>query len=152
MNLGSLVRPDLVFPNLESSDGLEILRTLARKVFEAGAVKDSEALYEKLLEREEIGSTAMGVGVAIPHCKLAGLKKVILAVGLVPGGVDLDAPDEKAVHLFFVVISPPDSSTEHLKCLAMISKWIRQTGNVERLSSIESKEEICRCLESEEGS
>ena len=151
MNLGALVTPDLVFPNLESAEGLAILRTLARKLAEAGAVKDSEALYEKLLEREELGSTAMGIGVAIPHCKLAGLKKIVLAVGLVPGGVKLDAPDEEAVHLFFVVISPPDSSTEHLKCLAMISKWIRQTGNVERLRSVQSKEEICRCLESEEG-
>lgn len=142
------VCPELAFPDLESTDRYSILRTLAEKVAAAGAVEDADALYASLLEREEVGSTAMGGGVAIPHCKLDGIDKVVIAVGTVPAGVDVDAPDEEAVRLFFMVVSPTDNPAEHLRCLAAISKWVRHTENVERLTSVHSSEEICRCLAS----
>ena len=149
MDLSTLLRPDLVFPGLEGRDGKDVLQTLAQKIAEAGGVRSSEELLEKLLEREGVGSTAIGGGVAIPHCKLAGLENIVLAVGVVPGGVDLEAPDKEAVTVLFLVISPEDSPAEHLKCLAALSKWIRQDGNVDRLRASESRQEVCRCLEEE---
>ena len=147
MDLSTVLRPDLVFPGLEGRDGKEVLQTLSEKIAEAGAVESSAELFEKLMEREGVGSTAIGEGVAIPHCKLAGLERIVLALGVVPAGVDLDAPDEEAVTLLFLVISPDDSPAQHLKCLAALSKWIRQDGNVERLKTSESHEELCRCLQ-----
>ena len=147
MDLSTLLRPDLIFTGLPGRDGKEVLKTLSEKVADTGAVRSSEELFEKLLERERVGSTAIGGGVAIPHCKLAGLKDLVVAVGVVPDGVDLAAPDDEAVNLLFLVISPDDSPAEHLKCLAAVSKWIRQDGNVERLRTSTSREEVCRCLE-----
>ena len=147
MDLSTLLRPDLIFTGLAGRDGKEVLRTLSEKVADTGAVRSSEELLEKLLERERVGSTAIGGGVAIPHCKLAGLRDLVVAVGVVPDGVDLAAPDDEAVNLLFLVISPDDSPAEHLKCLAAVSKWIRQDGNVERLRTSTSREEVCRCLE-----
>ena len=152
MDLCAHISPELSFPDLESADRYSILRTLAEKVAATGAVKDADALYTSLLEREELGSTAMGGGVAIPHCKLAGIDKVVIAIGTVPAGVDVDAPDEEAVRLFFLVVSPTDNPAEHLQCLAAISKWVRRSENVERLTSVHSSEEICRCLASGEES
>lgn len=152
MDLSTLLRPDLVFPGLEGRDGKEVLQTLSEKIADAGAVRSSAELFEKLMERESVGSTAIGGGVAIPHCKLAGLEQIVVAVGVVPAGVDLDAPDEEAVTLMFIVISPDDSPAQHLKCLAVLSKWIRQDGNVDRVKTSESREEICRCLRDEDAS
>ena len=149
MDLGSLLRPDLVFTGLQGGEGKEVLRTVSEKIAETGAVRSSEELFEKLLERERVGSTAIGGGVAIPHCKLAGLKDLVVAVGVVPDGVDLAAPDDEVVNLLFLVISPDDSPAEHLKCLAAVSKWIRQDGNVERLRTSDSREEVCSCLKQE---
>ncbi len=148
MNLSAHVSPELAFPDLESTDRYSILRTLAEKVAATGAVKDADVLYTSLIEREELGSTAMGGGVAIPHCKLDGIDKVVIAVGTVPGGVDVDAPDQQDARLFFLVVSPTDNPAEHLKCLATISKWVRDSKNVERVTSVHSSQEICRCLAS----
>ncbi len=149
MNLSSLIRPDLVFANLKGGSQAAVLRALADSVASTGAVSDADELYARLLEREEVGSTAMGGGVAIPHCKLPYLEKVVMAVGVVPDGVDLDTPDEEAVRLLFMVLSPEESPTDHLKCLATISRWIRQKEKLEELKKVESSEEIYRCLDGE---
>ena len=149
MNLQELVRPDLVFPRLEAADQAGVLREMAERVVAAGAVGDADELYERLQERERVGSTAMGGGVAIPHCKVPSLDRVVMAIGVVPDGIELDAPDEEVVRLFFLVLSPAAAPGEHLKCLAAISKWIRDGENVKRMRNVESREDICRFLESE---
>ena len=147
----SLIRPELVFANLEGGSQAAVLRALADNVASTGAVSDADELYARLIEREEVGSTAMGGGVAIPHCKLPCLDEVVMAVGVVPDGVDLEAPDEEAVRLLFVVLSPEEAPTDHLRCLATISRWIRQKEKLEELKKVGSNEEIYRCLNGEEG-
>jgi len=86
--LGSLIRPELIFPDLPASDRQEVLRALAGRVTERGLVKSAGELFQRLLDRELLGSTGIGGGIAIPHCKLGGLKHGIVAVGIVPAGVD----------------------------------------------------------------
>ena len=79
---GPLTRPELIFSDLPATDRRGVLRELAERVAATGLVRDAGALFRALLEREQLGSTGIGHGVAIPHCKLKGLEQGILAVGI----------------------------------------------------------------------
>jgi PTS system nitrogen regulatory IIA component len=130
---GPLTRPELIFADLPVTDSRGVLRELAERVAATGLVRDSAALYRALLEREQLGSTGIGRGVAIPHCKLKGLVQGILAVAIARPPVDFGAPDGDPVALFFLVLSPDDSPAEHLQTLARISRWVRTDGHVATL-------------------
>lgn len=136
MLLGELTRPDLIFPDLPATDRAETLRALAGRVAEQGRVQNGEDLFQKLWEREQLGSTGIGSGIAIPHCKLPGLAHGIVAVGLVPGGVDFGAADGRPVQVLFLVVSPSGSPAEHLQILAAISRWVRGTGHAEKILAL----------------
>jgi nitrogen PTS system EIIA component len=130
VRLGSLTRPDLIFFGLPKADRQALLHALAERLAERGVIGDPEELYARLWEREQLGSTGIGAGVAIPHCKLPGLTHGIVAVGLVPEGVDFAAVDGRPVHLFFLVVSPSASPAEHLQVLAAISRWVKADRHV----------------------
>lgn len=135
-SLESLTSPNLIFPDLQATDGAGVLRELAEKIASNGPVGEAETLFQRLWEREQLGSTAIGQGVAIPHCKLNGLPRVIVAIGISRSGVDFGAGDGKPVRLFFLVASPSRSPAEHLQSLAAISKWVKGEGHVERLLAL----------------
>jgi PTS system nitrogen regulatory IIA component len=142
MRLETLSRPGLIFPDLAGEDAEALLRLLARRVAAAGAVPDGEELFRRLWEREQLGSTGVGGGVAIPHCKLPGLQRAVLAVGVARQGVDFGASDGKPVKAFFMVISPSAAPAEHLRSLALISKWLRSDDHAEQVVRLHDSEAI----------
>ncbi|MCP4664077.1 MAG: PTS sugar transporter subunit IIA [bacterium] len=146
MQLASLTRPALIFPQLPSSDRSSLLRALAERIVERGLVDDADKLYEKLWEREQLGSTGIGSGVAIPHCKMSGLDRVVLAIGLLPKAIDFGAVDELPVRLLFLVISPNDSPAAHLQCLAAISKWVKAEQHVRDILDLDDPQAIYQLL------
>jgi PTS system nitrogen regulatory IIA component len=156
MSLASLTRPELILPDLEASDRAGVLRALAGALAADtadtadGVASDPEALYARLADREELGSTAVGSGVAIPHCKLPGLPREVVAVAVSRRGVDFGAADGRPVQVFFLVVSPPASPAEHLRVLAAISRWVKADGHVGRLLAAGGREDIYRLL-GEEG-
>lgn len=147
MRLASLTRPELIFPDLPAPGGNRdaVLRELAGRIAKAGVVQDAEDLFQKLAEREQLGSTGIGSGVAIPHCKLPGLSHGIVAIGMAPDGVDFGAADGQPVKLLFVVLSPSASPGEHLQVLATISRWIK--GNAERILELRDPAAVVDLLE-----
>ena len=147
MHLSSLTEPGLIFPALRSADVPSLLRVLASRIVEQAPLEDSEALYEKLWEREQLGTTAIGAGVAIPHCKTEGLRKVLLAVGLLEEGIDFGAMDTKPVRVVFCIVSPIQSPAAHLQCLAAISKWVKVERHVQRLLSTHDPQAIFDLLQ-----
>ncbi len=149
MELASLTAPGLIFPQLDCSDQPSLLRQLSERIAEQGCVDDANLLYERLLEREQLGSTGVGSGVAIPHCKMSGLDRVVVAIGLMEKGLDFGAVDQQPVHLFFVVVSPSQSPAAHLQCLAAISKWVKVESNVSGLFDLADPEAIHRRLQEE---
>ncbi len=149
MRLGSLTRPDLVFPDLAAADRQQVLRVFAERIAERGLVRDVETLYQRLAEREDLGSTGIGGGIAIPHCKVDGLKQGMVAVGRVLGGVEFGAADGQPVRLFFLVISPSQAPAEHLQALAAISRWIKAGGRAQALLEQPGAEEIYAYLQQE---
>ena len=151
MQLRQLVDPNLVFTDLACGDRDQVLRALADRLESRGAVADAGDLYRKLVERENLGSTAIGKGVAIPHCKLPDLERVIVTVGLTPQGVSMETPDQVPVRLFFLVVSPEGSPAEHLQSLAAISKWLKDGRKVEGVQRLSTSAEISAVLCEEEG-
>ena len=128
-----------------------MLRALADEMTEAGVVTDSDLMYRRLVEREELGSTAIGNGAAIPHCKMEDLSRVEVAIGLSRNGVDFESEDGEPVRLFFLVVSPTDSPAAHLRSLAAISKWVKADRHVDRLLELQDPEEIWKLLQEGEG-
>lgn len=150
MSLESLADPALIFPSLRCSDASDLLRLMARKIVECGHLGDPVELYDKLWEREKLGTTAIGCGVAIPHCKMANISKVLLAVGLLDSGIDFAAMDEQPVRVVFCIVSPDDSPAAHLQCLAAISRWVKDNRHIDRLLELEEPEAIFRLLQGKE--
>ncbi len=148
MTLSSLVSPDLIFSRIPAGDPDEVLRALAERVAAAGVVRDADELYRELRRREDLGSTGIGGGVAIPHCKLKGLSDVTVAIATTEAPVDFAALDEAPVRLFFMVASPSQGPNLHLQALAQISRWIQEEGNVESVLAAHSPEEIAALVNS----
>jgi fructose-specific phosphotransferase system IIA component len=148
--LDSLIGPELIFPELHGSDRPTVLRDFAERIAELGLVRDADSLYQKLWEREQLGSTGIGSGVAIPHCKMKGLDRAVLAVGLLRKGVDFGAVDDEPVKVLFLLVSPNDSPAEHLQALAAISRWVKADRHVDRVLKAPDRQAIYELFQHEE--
>lgn len=149
MRLDSLTEPELIFPELEATNRDDVLRSLAERLEDHKVIGSADELYGKLVEREQLGSTGVGAGVAIPHCKLRGLSQVVLAIGITRDGIDFGAVDTKPVRLFFLVVSPTEAPALHLQVLAAISRWLKQNSHVARLLELHDRQAIYHLLEGE---
>ncbi|MBC8646442.1 MAG: PTS sugar transporter subunit IIA [Thermoanaerobaculia bacterium] len=149
--LQSLVESRLVFPELQARNMEDALSEVARRLAAAGVVADEADLARRLLERERLGSTGLGAGIAIPHCKLRELRDVVLAVAMSGPGVDFHSSDGIPVSLIFLILSPADMPALHLQALARISRVLRRPGVADRLRVARSAEEIAGALRDAEG-
>ena len=148
--LPRLVDEKLVFPELAATTLEEALREMSAGLARAGAIEDADDLAKRLIERESMGSTALGNGLAIPHCKLRDLIDVVLAVGVSRAGVDFRASDGEPATLIFLLVSPIEAPALHLQALARISRVIRIPGVADSLRSAGSAREIAETLKAAE--
>lgn len=146
-----LVDERRIFPDLGGTTLEEALAEMAAGLARASVVADGADLARRLVERERMGSTGLGAGLAIPHCKLREIADVILAVGVSRRGIDFGAADGLPVRLLFLVLSPADAPALHLQALARISRVIRFPGVAERLSDASTAREIAAALKDAEG-
>lgn len=146
MSLQALTSPELIFPELPGSDRMSVLRALAERMAERGPIRDADRLFQKLFEREELGSTIIGKAVAVPHCKIDGLARGVLAVGISRRGVDFGGDDDAPVKVFFALVSPTRSPAEHLRGLAAISRWVKADSHVKKVLKLRSAEKVWELL------
>jgi PTS system nitrogen regulatory IIA component len=151
MHLADLIKPELVFVDLPGSDRPTVLKAMADRLAGAAGFKDADALYQRLWEREELGSTAVGSGVAIPHCKMRKLDAVTVAVGVSHRDIDFESEDGEPVRLLFLVVSPEDRPAEHLQSLSAISKWLKSEPDLQQIMKSDDPSEIYRRLAESEG-
>ena len=150
MNFTEILKRDFILEELEARNQHEVLDELVR-VFAMGGVRfDPEAMLQVLLERERLGSTGIGDGIAIPHGKLQGLDEILLSFGRSSEGISFDAMDGKPVHLFFLLMAPENSAGLHLKILAKISRMLKDPALRDNLLRAKSKERIWRIIEEQE--
>ncbi len=133
MKIEDILSEDLVVADLAARSKNEVLVELAQAVSRGHPELDSTRLVGALEERERLNSTALGDGVAIPHGKLPGIRRVFAAFGRSRQGVDFQSLDGKPTHLFFLLAAPEDSAGAHLKALARISRLLKDAGFRSRL-------------------
>jgi PTS system nitrogen regulatory IIA component len=142
MKVTDIFRKEHIVEGLKSKSKREVLAELSG-VFLQGDVKYShEDMINTLLEREKLGSTGIGEGVAIPHGKLVNLEELIVSFGRSKEGVEFDAMDGKPAHIFFLLMAPEDTTGKHLKALAKISKMLKDSTFRKKLLEAKSKDEL----------
>ena len=146
LNISGLLKKEFVLGHLKAKSKQEALAELAG-VFEKGKIKcDSGAMLRVLLERENLGSTAIGDGIAIPHGKLAGLDEILVAFGRSREGIAFEALDGKPVHLFFLLMAPQNSASQHLKVLAKISRMLKDGVFRKKLLEAKMQDDLVRVI------
>jgi nitrogen PTS system EIIA component len=126
MKFSELINKNYIIPEFKGSTKKQVLEELVEALASNKVEIDKVVLLNALLEREKLGSTGIGDGVAIPHGKLNGLDNIILLFGKSGQGVDFDAIDRKPVCMVFLLVAPADSAGLHLKALARLSRMLRE--------------------------
>jgi PTS system nitrogen regulatory IIA component len=128
----------------------EVLRELSEALVSCVPGLDRAELYAMLVEREKLGSTAMGDGIAIPHARIESLDRVLAVFGLSRGGVDFDSLDGQPTHLFFLLVAPGREGSAHLLLLARLSRLLGIDAFRARLREVGTTDELFRAIEEEE--
>jgi len=152
MKIHKLIKPENVYLDLTASDVESALAAVA-EVFSPALGLDPEQVVGALIEREGLGSTSVGDGFAIPHCKTQGLRQIGIALARFAEGVDFGGTDHEPASFLFVVLSPPDQPAAHLQVLSQIARVLkRRELRTELLSAADAAEivgAICRIAEEE---
>jgi PTS system nitrogen regulatory IIA component len=125
MRLEEYLDPDLVLPDLKAGAKADVLKEMTRAIAARHPHLDADHALSVLLDREALGTTGIGDGVAIPHGKLPALENIIVLVGRSLHGVDFEALDFKPCNVFFLVLAPEQMTGIHLRILAHISRLIK---------------------------
>jgi nitrogen PTS system EIIA component len=150
MKILDILVPEAIVPVMRATSKAEALEELASVLASLHREVDHGRLVEVLRDREELGSTAIGEGIAIPHGKLPGVTEVQAAFGRSPGGIDFESLDGGPTRLFFLLVAPEDSAGIHLKALARVSRLLKDAGFRERLLAGESRDELFRVIKEED--
>ena len=128
----------------------EVLEELVALLSKEGKVKDAKTTVEVLIEREKLGSTGIGQGIAIPHAKTDQASQVVAAFGISRRGVQFDALDGEPVNIFFLLVAPPEAAGLHLKALARISRLLKDKFFRQSLRETRSASEILKLIKEED--
>ncbi len=144
MNLTSLLRVDRIDLDLKAKKKTEVLRDLVSLVRQGD---DAELLLQTLLKREELGSTGIGKGIAIPHGRSLLIDKLEVAVGRSTKGVDFDSIDKKPAHMFFLIMAPPqDPGNQYLITLGRVAMVCQELAKKKRVFEPQTPEEFIELI------
>lgn len=136
MKLADILHKNAILADLKSSDKKGILAEFADLASHLAPQTSAGALLDILMAREQLGSTAVGNGVAIPHGKVPHLDNIVALFGRSTHGVDFESHDEKPAHLFFVLLAPETAIGNHLQALARLSRLLKDAKLREQLLAI----------------
>jgi PTS system nitrogen regulatory IIA component len=145
MEIFQLLSPDGVMANLKANSKKQSLQELSARAAKITG-QHERAIFDTLLERERLGTTGVGNGIAIPHGRLPGLDKLYGLFARVERPIDFDSIDEMPVDLIFLLLAPESAGADHLKALARVSRLLRDKGVCEKLRGAESADAIYALL------
>jgi PTS system nitrogen regulatory IIA component len=134
MDLADLIAPEAVIPSLKAKNKKQALHDLAQRASALTGI-DARDILDTLQQRERLGSTGVGRGIAIPHGRLAALPNIVSVFARLDEPIDFEALDNEPVDLIFLLLAPEHAGADHLKALARISRLLREPSNIERLRS-----------------
>ena len=149
MKLLDVLQRETILADLKAHDKKGVLEELVDSVSHLAGGHRKE-LVRVLMERERLGSTGIGGGIAIPHGKIKDLKSMIISFGLSRKGVDFESMDNRPAHIFFLLITPENSTGLHLKILARISRLLKNDAFKEKLMNASNSDEIFKALKEED--
>ncbi len=132
MEIADLLSPDAVVAHLKAANKKQVLQEMAHRAGQLTRLPERR-IFETLLEREKLGSTGMGQGIAIPHGRVPGIQKMTGLFAQLDHPVDFDAMDDQPVDLVFLLLAPEDAGADHLKALARVSRLLRNQAVCEKL-------------------
>ena len=150
MKIADILTETMVVPALAGGAKAEVIEELAAVVSREHPEIDHARLVQALEDRERLNSTALGDGVAIPHGKLTGVKRVVAAFGRSPAGVDFHSVDGRPTHLFFLLVAPEGSAGAHLKALARISRLLKDEAFRGRLLEASDRQALFAIIRDED--
>ena len=150
MKLTDILVREACIPEMKATTKKEALRELSEVLANAVDGLDAAGLLDMLLEREKLGTTAMGDGIAIPHARIESLDRLLASFGRSRNGVDFDSIDGRPTHLFFLLVAPGREGSVHLLTLARLSRFLAVAGFRAKLLDIESSDDLFRAFEEEE--
>ena len=149
MKFVDFVSRDAIRTSVDNDDKEQVIRSMTSALLEAGKIaKDEyEGIVEAILKREELGSTGIGRGVAVPHTKHPSVSELVGTVAASEEGVDFDSLDGEKVHLLFLLVSPPDRPGDHLRALENISRQLRDETFCRFLKQSKTPADVWQLLE-----
>jgi PTS system nitrogen regulatory IIA component len=141
MEIAELIGPEAIIANLRVTSKKQALQELAKRAARVTG-QPERAIFEVLIERERLGTTGVGHGIAIPHGKLPSLDRLYGLFARIETPIDFDAIDEQPVDLIFVLLAPETAGADHLKALARVSRLLRDRATCDKLRGTDSAEAI----------
>lgn len=142
MKIMDIFRKEYIIEELKAKTKRDVLAELSGVIHRENGAISHECMVNTLLDREKLGSTGIGDGIAIPHGKLADIDELIVTFGRSKEGVDFDSMDGKPANLFFLLLAPENTTGLHLKALAKISKMLKDNAFRKKLIEAKSKDEL----------
>jgi len=150
MKIMDYLNEEWVIPDLKGTDKASVLKELSSVLVAPCQMTSVEDLLQVLLDREKLGSTGIGEGIAIPHGRLKKLKKFFISFGRSVKGVDFDSIDRKPSQLFFLVMAPENSAVDNLKLLSRIVTLLKEPSFKKRLMGAQSQKELFQVISEED--
>ena len=149
MKFADFISPEAIRANLVADDKEGVIREMVQALFDAGKIDTAErdSIVKAILSREELGSTGIGRGVAVPHTKHSSVDQLVGTVGVSRDGVDFDSLDGEKVYLLFLLVSPLDRPGDHLRALENISRQLRDDRFCRFLKQSSTADDIRQLLE-----
>lgn len=149
MKFADFITKDAIRAELKAESKEAVIQELVQALLDAGEIEadQQEDIVASIMKREELGSTGIGRGVAVPHTKHPSVQKLVGTVGVSEGGVDFDSLDGERVQLFFLLISPPERPGDHLRALENISRQLRDETFCRFLKQSKTADDIHQLLQ-----
>ena len=150
MKLSDYINETGISLNITGSSKPEILTNLVQLLAKTASINNCDAIVKTLEERENLKTTGIGSGIALPHCKSTEVDKIHIVIGLSKNGIDFQALDNEPANFFFLLVAPEASGSEHLKASAKIVRLVRDAEVRQELLSLKSSEEVIKYIRTKE--
>jgi PTS system nitrogen regulatory IIA component len=152
MKIMNILDPKCVVLPLKGKEKKEIIKELIDVLVQNRKIKekDKEEVFKNVMEREKLGSTGVGLGVAIPHGRTAAVERIVGVLGISPEGVEFETLDGEPVHFVFLVLSPLEATSDYLRAISRVARLFKDKFLRETLKNVSSAEEAIKIIKQED--
>ena len=152
MRIMNILDPKCVILPLKGKEKKEIIKELIDVLVQSRKIKekDKEEVFKSVMEREKLGSTGVGLGIAIPHGRTAAVDKLVGVLGISPEGVEFETLDGEPVHFVFLILSPLEATSDYLRAISRVARMFKDKFLREALKNVSSVEEVIKIIKQED--